>query len=438
MSLIILGDTLRVGNTPIEAQVFSTTSSTYTEFVSITGAPSFDLSTDKKTVIFHPSTNHEGAVPVIAHTSQGTIEIPLWYLSKYEKDTTLINATENYYPENMFVWDSDNPKWDEVKSNTDLFRSLLPTGNLVPLLDHLVPHFSDYCSSQLIGIAIQLALQEYAVGNTNTLVVYTDILDNPTSISSLIGQAPATLTDTNSTMFVSAAATARETGETPPLPLHIGLRVVDEPIPTVPADNPEYGNHFVLYDSSFSPRRYHDITSSENELLCLKYGAVKRTYDQLEYTKFQKVVYVGQNKVTADTYFAFDGGTDGAGFADDTFPPNDPSIGGIWWDGGRPDVELTTWQDIEGMPVSNEVIYNKENIDVSNLTQEVIIPSYSRMVMKEVDFIPWLSKFEPNIQRLSIRFDGKDFIIKLTPDNVYFAFAGKVPPSEGFDKSIWR
>lgn len=448
MALIVISDNLNIKNEDQTYRVYDTATLNYATILSVDFYKA-SISRDKKSVIVSPSTGDVGSRNILTRTSSGNISVSVYYEHEYDKQDALIGSSFDYYPRGMFVNSPDNPKMAEISAADKVATLSFPLSELnpankkelIPLTKSVVTGFSQYCSSQVLGIAIQLAYAEWAVGNTSsTIVVYTDMNPLISTINDLLIETPGKLTATNSSIFVSAGTTARPTGQALPLPQHIGMRVINT-VPPVPPVQPdpvqEYGINMVLYPNRYSPRKYNMITSPTNDPLELKYGAVKTEWNKLKYTGRNKVVYVGQNRLTDDDYFAFKvtPPQNGKGFRNVSTNPDPGTNAGSWWDGNSVEKELTTWRDIQGMPASNEVIYNKANIDISDLTQEFIIPGFNRFANQEEDMIVWLNSINSNLQKLAIKFDGKDFVCKAQSKSLLFTFD---TPGQGFEDGVWR
>lgn len=466
MSLVIIGDNLRVGTSPAHIQIYSDISLNYTRVLSIEDFTNYTLSSDRRTITILPSSELVGSFSLRVLTEAGSISVPIEYLDEYHKDTSLVNTVDRYYPRDMFKWnDSSNPKTAEPFAlNKIIFGDpLYPDTSIhfdlrikVPLLQEFHKNWSSYCSSQLMGVAMQLALAEFDAGNDTTIVVWEEILGTVSSKEDFLGTTPTQFipdpdsttipkkASVNSSRFPCSSSTLQPTGLTEPdHPAYIGGIVRNFPTPaTTPPEHP-FGLYFTPYKPEYSPLKYKEIRVTEGAVTKdyqLRYGAVKNSDDTLKYVKSNKVVYVGQSVPLVDDYFQFDNrtgtSTEGKGFNNPhTNPPS--GKGGKWFDGGSGQITtlLSTWEDIQGMPASNEVIYDRTNIDISELDTTVTIPPYSRMLTGEQDFIEWFGKYSRQVTKIALKYTGTDFIVQFASDDVYFTIAG-TPVGKGLDEGI--
>jgi len=446
MALVIVGDSLRVGNSDINFQVYSTTSLSYVRIIEVDFDEGlYSISQDKLTVSIHPSSKKHGSFSIPVRSSQGNIRIPVIYETEYIKDSSLINTIDQYYPTGMFEWDNTNPKGAEIgaiKNAYDVEHSL---DIKVPIIARYHSDWWSYCSSQIIGIAMQLAISEYNSDNNNEIVVWTNQVGQVGSINDFISttdtvfvedQSSTTTPKTasvSSSRFPASNTTQQLSGALDPepiAPMYIGGIVQNIADPNT--DFHQYGLNMTLYESEYSPKKYNLIRVSDisgGKDYELKYGAAKTETDELKFLSKNRTVYVGQHVVEGNDYFIMSvdqGTTEGKGFND-----------GVWYDGGSGEItsEPTTWKDIQGMPSSNEVIYDKSNVDVSDLQFSFVLPPYNRLLVDEQDYIVWLSSFSKNIQKLSIKYDGNNFIMKMATDDIFFTFEGGV--GLGFDEGIF-
>jgi len=446
MALIIVGDSLRVSNDDINIQLYSTTSLSYVKIFEVDfDEELYSISQDKLTVSILPSNKKTGLFSIPVISSQGNINLPVIYEIDYIKDSSLVNSIERYYPTGMFEWDKINPKAAELVAVNNAYNVPDSLKINAPIIDRYHRDWWSYCSSQFIGIAMQLAISEYNNGNKTEIVVWTNNVGTVSSISEFLDTintvfvededsttSPKTAS-VKSSRFPSSNTTQQLSGSLDPepvAPMYIGGIVQNIPDPNT--DFNQYGLNMTLYSSDYSPQKYnlirvYDISGGRDYEL--KYGAAKVETDDLKFVSKNKVVYVGQHVTEDNNYFIMSvdqGTTEGKGFND-----------GVWYDGGSGEIstELTTWKDIQGMPLSNEVIYDKSNIDISELNFEFILPPYNRLLIDEQEYLIWLSSFSKNIQKIAIRYNGKNFLMKIATDDIFFTFEGGV--GLGFDEGIF-
>ena len=446
MALIIVGDSLRVSNDAINIQLYSTTSLSYVKILEVDFDEGFySISQDKLTVSILPSDKKTGSFSIPITSSQGNIKIPVIYEIEYIKDSSLINSIDRYYPTGMFEWDGNNPKAAEVEAVNNAYRTDKSLAVNVPIIQRYHSDWWSYCSSQFIGVAMQLAISEHNVGNNTEIVLWTNNVGSVASISDFIDTTDTVFVEDassttspktasiESSRFPASNTTQQLSGSLDPepvAPMYIGGIVQNIPDPNT--DFNQYGLNMTLYSSDYSPEKYNLIRVSDisgGKDYELKYGASKIDTDELKFVSKNKVVYVGQNVTEDNNYFIMSvdqGTTEGKGFND-----------GVWYDGGSGEIttELTTWKDIQGMPLSNEVIYDKSNIDISDLNFSFVLPPYDRLLIDEKDYLIWLSAFSKNIQKLSIIYNGENFLMKIATDDIFFTFEGGV--GLGFDEGIF-
>ena len=454
MALLLVGDNLNIGNTEIHIQFYSDVSLIYVKVVSVKDFTNYEISQDGLTMTIFPSAQLEGEIDIEVTTSQGIVKVPVNYLSRYLKETKVRNTIDEYYPTAMFEWVEANPKTAEISAFEDSIAPSIDLTIKVPITKEFHKNWAEYCSSQLLGIAMQLALTEYQAGNFTTLVVLEDIIVTISQINDMVGTTDtvfipdeASMTtpkkaSVTSSRFPASSTMIQATGATPEptVPAYIGGIMKNFPTPFT--YDPPFGLYFTVYKPDYSPLKFKDITVADGpstKNYTLKYGATKTEVDTLRYVKSNKVVYVGQTTPLAEDYFIMSTSPTalGKGFNNPTLSPP-PNKGGRWTDGGTGKLTtvLTTWEDIQGMPASNEVIYDRSNIDISELNTTVVLPPYGRLLTKEVDYIPLLNKFNKDIRKIAIRYTGKEYIINISSENIFFTLEGGV--GLGLDLGIFR
>ena len=382
--LKIVSNNLNVGNDPIEIKLWSANTLSYVPINSVEAEVNYSISSDSFTLTVLP-TNVTGGYTLRVTSGFDQISVPVHFLTEYEKDTTLSSPVQMLYPSNMFLWQDDNPKYDEVRALDDVFEKLYTDNTLdplIPLTTYFNQTFPEYCSHQLIGIAFSLATHAYKNGveGYDWLTVNVETLDSVSDITSMTDSASA-LT-----------------------PTPVGGK-----------------SKFIL----------------DNELMLakLKYGAY--VYDEdgrARYCRFNKCVNIGtilsNPAPERDDLFTFDS-TD----------PNKVLDSGVWYsliEEAEAKFILEDWENTQGVPAYCELKYSEEQLDISDLTVELTIPSYSRVPLDTYDLLDWIRNKSSRNNTFAIKFDGKDFTLRTTPNFFYefFTFDSDIP-EESLDRGVW-
>jgi hypothetical protein len=93
------------------------------------------------------------------------IEIPLYFQGEYYKQEELNSEYPTYFPENLLRFADKDPETAVMKATTDLVDGSYYSGRYVPLTEELNLTYPEYCSNQLLGIAISLVTEQFKLGN---------------------------------------------------------------------------------------------------------------------------------------------------------------------------------------------------------------------------------------------------------------------------------
>jgi hypothetical protein len=370
MSIIVVANTLSVGNSNIDIQFYNTLELAYEDIVTVEGLESFIVAPDGITLIVTPY-KLQGTVNVTVTTTNGIKDFPIYYQTPYERSSGVGSKTQDFYPENMWVYDEGydsedhNPKTEENYSVDDTFTTFYSqVGDLVPLANNFNITFPEYCSSQLIGIAMSLATEQYKrelikkeqdpsyVTNYDWIIVREEKRQNPTASSDLV-------------------ETCQLLG------------------------NPD------------DEGKYTTIRTLDEKLALLKYGAVQEG-NTGKYCRYNKSIKIS-------TPLIIDPRDNPNFFTWDSSVPTQTWDSGIWFStiAVLPDIfPLDNWQNTQGVPAACEIIYIDNDIDISQLDEAITVPSYSRVILDSYDLLKWLKNKVTNSIIFAIQFDGRDFVIR--------------------------
>jgi hypothetical protein len=172
---------LALGDQPFEIQFYDPAT---LSFGTITNAPNNTMiGYDQKSLVIYPignkPTGSTGNVVSYSVTVNGEIvEVPIYVKTQYEIENDTINGATDYYPEKMFEEDNTNPKMAENNAVTQVMNKGV-VDKKIALAEQFHPDWGSYCSSQLIGIAIQTVLNEKKKGFQGTIEISQDIVEDP-------------------------------------------------------------------------------------------------------------------------------------------------------------------------------------------------------------------------------------------------------------------
>ena len=355
-NIIIVAETLNVGTTDITVRFYDTTTLKYLNIVSVVGLTDFSILTDTLTIA---PTSFSATLNVEVIFTSSSVSFPVYFKTEYEKDTSLSGDIKSLYPSNMFKWDNDNPKYDEVRALNDIVSEVFAeVGDLIPVTREFHKVFGEYVSNQFIGLAMAMAVEQYIKGMEETEWL-TIMVEDRQSFSQIVNFKDKCTT-------LGAVNTK-------------GL--------------------------------YPTILDSDGNLCRLRNGGLNG-----HYCRYNLTIRVGElAPARVLDYFIFDSviptqmvdAAPTASFLDEDF------ITELF--------RKKNMLEIAGLRANMEVVYQHNPLDISDLGLEFKLPAKSKVPLQEYLPVEWISNQYKGVFKMAIKFDGMDYIIR-TVSREYLTF----------------
>ena len=231
----IVAETLRLGDSSITVRFYNLNTLAFGVISAVDSKFPTTISADGLVLTVEPigaAPENQAQTLTYTVTVEGVeVNLPVYNLSKYERQQFALNDPGLYYPEKLYVDDEENPKNFENYALKETMQTAVIPEN-IPITDYFHSNYYEYCATNLIGIGIQGILEADFTGIAEFWVEQ----KVPTSAASLLEETDAEIYTTSSMLgYVTYIGTETPASEYEGNTLET-FSVADKPSDTFPAE----------------------------------------------------------------------------------------------------------------------------------------------------------------------------------------------------------